>query len=103
MDTNQTPLPADRQTDGILQAVCRLWQALTPEDLEKIALIIHKPQIYHTEALADTLGISRTQLYRLKKQGVIPPPKKIPGLKEKIYTLAQVNEIKKRLRSPSGS
>lgn len=73
------------------------WYKLTPEDVEKISILLHQPQYYHIESMADALSISRTQVYRLKRQGIIPPPKKIAGLKEKVYTSSQVNSIRKQL------
>lgn len=83
-----------------LKSLLRLWQELTPEQAEKITLLLHRPQYYHIESLARELDISRTQVYRLKKLGIIPPPLKIAGFKEKVYTSAQVGEIKKRLSKP---
>lgn len=89
----------ERQMTDLIEILRQIWQTLTPEDLEKIAMLIHKPRFYHTEALADALDISRTQLYRLRRQGIIPEPRKMPGLKQKLYTSQQLLEIKKQLRN----
>lgn len=92
-----SPSPDSCHSAALLRSFCRLWQNLSPEDLHRIALLVHQPQYYHTEALADALGISRTQFYRLKRRNLIPPPMKIPGLKEKLYTSFQLEQIKKQL------
>lgn len=100
MNTETRPITqkiSEKQMAELIKAFLEIWQNLTTEDLEKIALLIHKPQFYHAESLADALGISRTQLYRLRRQGIIPEPRKIPGLKQKLYTPQQLQEIKKQL------
>ena len=53
--------------------------------MEKISIIIHKPEALGREAAAKFLGISLNRFHELRDEGIIPCPKKRQGFKEKEY------------------
>jgi len=70
---------------------------LTQEELDTISAIIHQPRTCGREAAAEYLGLSLNRFHELRKAGIIRDPRKVKGLKEKMYYLADLKEAKEHM------
>lgn len=72
---------------------------ITPEELEQIAAIIHRPQYLGREDAARYLKVSLNRFHELRDSGLIKEPKKVAGQKEKLYSMCDLKKSKKDLES----
>jgi len=70
---------------------------LTQEELDTISAIIHQPRTMGREAAAQFLGLSLNEFHKLRNAGIIHDPRKVKGLKEKMYYMADLKEAKNRM------
>lgn len=66
------------------------FEDLTIEDFEKISTLIHRPETLGREEAAKFLGVSMSKFYELRDKGIIPQPRKVKGLKEKVYHMCDL-------------
>ena len=65
---------------------------ITPQELEMLSEMIHKPETVGREDAAKFLGVSLTKFHELKDSGVIKEPRKRKGFKEKEYYLSDLRK-----------
>ena len=70
---------------------------LSQQDLDTLSSIIHQPRSMGREAAAQFLGVSLNEFHALRNSGIIRDPRKVAGLKEKQYYLADLKEAKERM------
>ena len=66
------------------------FEDITSKELEQISTIIHRPITVGREAAAQFLGLSLNKFHELRDKGLIPPPKKRKGFKEKEYYMSDL-------------
>lgn len=74
------------------------FEDLTPNDLEQISTIIHRPETVGREAAAKFLGLSLNRFHELRDAGEIPEPRKRKGFKEKEYYMSDLCACKECLK-----
>ena len=74
--------------------LCRKGECnyITPEELDILNNMIHKPETVSREDAAKYLGISLSKFHKLKDIGIILEPKKRRGFKEKEYYLSDLHK-----------
>jgi len=70
---------------------------LSQQDLDTLSTIIHQPKSYGRESASQFLGLSLNRFHELRNSGIIRDPRKVAGLKEKQYYLADLKEAKERI------
>ena len=70
---------------------------ITPEEVEMLSEIIHRPQSMGREDAAKYLGLSLNRFHELRDCGVIPDPRKRRGFKEKEYFKCDLDKAKEYL------
>lgn len=65
---------------------------ITPDELDILSSIMHRPETVGREEAAKYLGISLNKFHKLKDNGVILEPRKKKGFKEKEYYLSDLSK-----------
>ena len=74
------------------------FEDLSPEDLEEISMIIHRPETVGREEAARFLGVSLSKFYELRERGLIPEPRKRKGFKERAYYMSDLRKVLKIIK-----
>ena len=71
---------------------------ITPNELDILSNIIHKPETMGREEAAKYLGVSLNKFHKLKDSGIILEPRKKRGFKEREYYLSDLNKSLKIIK-----
>ena len=71
---------------------------ISPDDVEKLSILIHPVETVGREHAAKFLGVSLNRFHELRDEGIIKPPRVVAGLKEKQYYMSDLKKAKERLR-----
>ena len=70
---------------------------MSQQDLDTLSSIIHQPRSMGRESSAEFLGVSLNKFHELRNSGIVRDPRKVKGMKEKQYYLADLKEAKERM------
>lgn len=72
---------------------------ITPEEVEQLSQIIHRPQSMGREDAAKYLGLNLNEFHELRRQGIIQEPRKRRGFRELEYFKCDLDRAKERINN----